>query len=303
MSRIAKEPVIIPKDIEINISGQTLMMKGSKGSLSMEINNEVQLEKQEDVFKVQPRSKSKFSLAMSGTTRALIANMVEGVSQGFEKKLELVGVGYRAQSQGKKLNLTLGFSHPVVYDVPEGIQIETPSQTEILVKGIDKQRVGQVAAEIRRFRPPEPYKGKGVRYADENVVIKEAKKKLKYKEIKMKLNKKQNRLRRARKSRAKIKELEMNRLSVHRTPKHIYAQIIDPNGDKILTTASTIEKKVKKDLKVTGNIDAASYVGKLIADKAKKIGIETVAFDRSGFLYHGRIKALAEAAREAGLKF
>lgn len=177
MSRIAKEPVIIPKDIEINISGQTLMMKGSKGSLSMEINNEVQLEKQENVFKVQPRSKSKFSLAISGTTRALIANMVQGVSQGFEKKLELVGVGYRAQSQGKKLNLTLGFSHPVVYEVPEGIQIETPSQTEILVKGIDKQRVGQVAAEIRRFRPPEPYKGKGVRYADENVVIKEAKKK------------------------------------------------------------------------------------------------------------------------------
>ena len=119
----------------------------------------------------------------------------------------------------------------------------------------------------------------------------------------MKLNKKQNRLRRARKSRAKIRELEMNRLSVHRTPKHIYAQIIDPNGDKILTTASTNEKKVKKDLKVTGNIVAASYVGKLIADKAKKIGIETVAFDRSGFLYHGRIKALAEAAREAGLKF
>ena len=119
----------------------------------------------------------------------------------------------------------------------------------------------------------------------------------------MKLNKKQNRLRRARKSRAKIRQLEMNRLSVHRTPKHIYAQIIDTNGDKILTAAYTIEKKVRKDLKVTGNIGAASYVGKLIADKAKKIGIETVAFDRSGFLYHGRIKALAEAAREAGLKF
>ena len=119
----------------------------------------------------------------------------------------------------------------------------------------------------------------------------------------MKLNKKQNRLRRARKTRAKIRQLEMNRLSVHRTPKHIYAQIINPNGDKILTTASTIEKNVRKDLKVTGNIDAASHVGKLIADKAKKIGIETVAFDRSGFLYHGRIKALAEAAREAGLKF
>ena len=126
---------------------------------------------------MSPRSGSRFSTAIAGTTRALLANMVRGVSEGFEKKLELVGVGYRAQAQGNKLNLTLGFSHPVVFEVPEGVSVETPSQTEVVVKGTDKQRVGQVAAEIRRYRPPEPYKGKGVRYSDERVVIKEAKKK------------------------------------------------------------------------------------------------------------------------------
>ena len=177
MSRIAKEPVNIPKDIEFNMSGLTLTLKGAKGSLSMDLNPEVNVEENDSILSFAPKSGSKFSLAISGTTRALVANMVHGVSQGFEKKLELVGVGYRAQAQGKKLNLTLGFSHPVVYEVPEGITIETPSQTEILVKGIDKQSVGQVAAEIRHFRPPEPYKGKGVRYADEHVVMKEAKKK------------------------------------------------------------------------------------------------------------------------------
>ena len=176
MSRIAKEPVNIPKDIEFSMSGLTLTLKGAKGSLSMDLNPEVNVEENDSILSFSPKSGSKFALAISGTTRALVANMVHGVSQGFEKKLELVGVGYRAQAQGKKLNLTLGFSHPVVYEVPEGVTIETPSQTEILVKGIDKQSVGQVAAEIRHFRPPEPYKGKGVRYADEHVVMKEAKK-------------------------------------------------------------------------------------------------------------------------------
>ena len=177
MSRIAKEPVNIPKDVESNLSGQTITLKGSKGSLSLTLNQEVELKEQDNSLLVQSRSKSKFSKAVSGTTRALLANMVQGVSEGFEKKLELVGVGYRAKAQGKKLNLTLGFSHPVEYEVPEGITVETPSQTEVVVKGIDKQQVGQVAAEIRKYRPPEPYKGKGVRYADEYVAMKEAKKK------------------------------------------------------------------------------------------------------------------------------
>ena len=177
MSRIAKAPVELPQGVEFSQSGTTVSVKGSKGQLSMELNSEVEVRQEENSVLVSPRSGSRFATAVAGTTRSLLANMAQGVSEGFEKKLELVGVGYRAQAQGNKLNLTLGFSHPVVYDVPEGISVETPSQTEVVVKGTDKQKVGQVAAEIRRYRPPEPYKGKGVRYADERVVLKEAKKK------------------------------------------------------------------------------------------------------------------------------
>jgi large subunit ribosomal protein L6 len=177
MSRIAKEPVELPKGVEYSLSGTTVTLKGSKGSLSMDLNSEIELAHEDDKLVVKARSGSRFASAISGTTRALLANMVHGVSEGFEKKLELVGVGYRAQAQGSKLNLTLGFSHPVEYQVPEGVSVETPSQTEVVVKGIDKQKVGQVAAEIRHFRPPEPYKGKGVRYAGEHIVRKEAKKK------------------------------------------------------------------------------------------------------------------------------
>src|SRR5690606_29446163 len=154
-----------------------LTVKGPKGSLSMPLHAEVEVREEEGAIAVSKRANSRFANAMAGTTRALIQNMVTGVSTGFERKLELVGVGYRAAAQGNKLNLTLGFSHPVEYPVPEGISIETPTQQEILVKGIDRQRVGQVAAELRRYRPPEPYKGKGVRYSGERVVLKEAKKK------------------------------------------------------------------------------------------------------------------------------
>ena len=177
MSRIAKEPVELPKGVEFSQSGTTVTFKGSKGTLSMELNSEVELVQEENSLQVKARSKSRFSVAIAGTMRSLLANMAQGVSEGFEKKLELVGVGYRATAQGNKLNLTLGFSHPVVYSVPEGVSVETPSQTEVFIRGADKQQVGQVAAEIRHFRPPEPYKGKGVRYADERVVMKEAKKK------------------------------------------------------------------------------------------------------------------------------
>ncbi len=177
MSRIAKYPVVLPQGVEFNLSGTTVTVKGAKGSLSMELNSEVELTNEENRIMAKARSGSRFSTAIAGTTRALLANMVHGVTDGYEKKLELVGVGYRAKCEGKKVNLTLGFSHPVGFRVPEGITIETPSLTEIVVRGTDKQLVGQVAAEIRRFRPPEPYKGKGVRYSDERVVIKEAKKK------------------------------------------------------------------------------------------------------------------------------
>jgi len=177
MSRIASKPVEIPSGVEVNISGQSMSVKGKNGAMSMEVNNKVEVKQEDNVLSFNGREDVDGSVAMAGTMRSLVNNMVVGVSQGFEKKLELIGVGYRAQAQGNKLNLTLGFSHPVVYDVPEGITIDTPSQTEIVVKGADKQKVGQVSAEIRAYRPPEPYKGKGVRYSDERVIRKEAKKK------------------------------------------------------------------------------------------------------------------------------
>lgn len=177
MSRVAKMPVALIKGVDFSQSGPTATIKGPKGVMSLDLHPEVAVEQDDAELKVSPKSGSRLANAVAGTTRALIANMVTGVSVGFERKLELVGIGYRAQAQGSKLNLTLGFSHPVVYEVPEGVSVETPSQTEIVVKGVDKQKVGQVAAEIRRYRPPEPYKGKGVRYSDERVVLKEAKKK------------------------------------------------------------------------------------------------------------------------------
>jgi len=177
MSRVAKQPVEFGKDVNVSVQGNALTVKGPKGALSLKVNSEVQLETNDSTVSVVARSRSAFANAIAGTTRALISNMVVGVTNGFEKKLELVGVGYRAQAQGKKVNLSLGFSHPVEYQVPEGITVETPSTSEIIVKGIDRQAVGQVAAELRRYRPPEPYKGKGVRYANERIVMKEAKKK------------------------------------------------------------------------------------------------------------------------------
>jgi len=177
MSRIAKSPVTLPKGVEANINGQAVAVKGPMGALTLNVHKDVEVTNTDGVVTFAARNNAKSSVAQAGTTRALLNNMVVGVSSGFQKKLRLIGVGYRAQAQGKKLNLTLGFSHPVEYVVPEGITVETPSQTEILVKGVDKHLVGQVAANIRAYRSPEPYKGKGVRYDDEHVVMKEAKKK------------------------------------------------------------------------------------------------------------------------------
>lgn len=177
MSRVANAPVPLPSGVEVTIAGQTINVKGSKGTLSRELNDLVQVVQEDAQLRFSARTETKPAVAQAGTARALVNNMVTGVSQGFERRLTLVGVGYRAQMQGTSLNLTLGFSHPVDYKPPEGVSIETPSQTEVVVSGIDKQKVGQTAAEIRGFRPPEPYKGKGVRYSDEQVLRKEAKKK------------------------------------------------------------------------------------------------------------------------------
>ena len=177
MSRIAKYPVDLPKGVETNFAAEVLSVKGPMGSLSQAIHQSVKIVKEGDTLTFHPADETALANAMSGTMRALVANMVTGVTKGFERKLTLVGVGYRAQAQGDKLNLTLGFSHPVVHSMPAGVKCETPTPTEIRIKGTNKQQVGQVAAEVRAYRPPEPYKGKGVRYADEKVVIKETKKK------------------------------------------------------------------------------------------------------------------------------
>ena len=177
MSRVGNSPVTLPEKVEVSISIDQISIKGPMGTLAQRITPNVKVEKIENRLEIKVNENSRQANAISGTLRALIANMVHGVSRGFEKKLNLVGVGYRAQAQGDKINLTLGFSHPVVHQLPKGVKAETPTQTEIIIKGADKQLVGQVAADVRNYRPPEPYKGKGVRYANEQIVLKETKKK------------------------------------------------------------------------------------------------------------------------------
>jgi large subunit ribosomal protein L6 len=177
MSRVGKMPVALPKGAEASITAAQITVKGPLGSLTQPLNGLVKVENNEGTLKFEAANDSREANAMSGTLRALVNNMVNGVTKGFEKKLNLVGVGYKAQAQGDKLNLSLGFSHPVVHQMPQGVTCTTPTATEILIKGIDRQQVGQVAAEVRAYRSPEPYKGKGVRYSDEVVVIKETKKK------------------------------------------------------------------------------------------------------------------------------
>jgi large subunit ribosomal protein L6 len=177
MSRVARNPVVLPQGVTATVEGSNVTVKGAKGTLKLPLRQGLSLVQEGQVVRVEVAERNREALMHAGSLRSHLANVVQGVSKGYERKLELVGVGYRAAAQGKKLNLTLGFSHPVEYDVPEGITVETPTQTEILVKGADKQQVGQVAAEIRAYRSPEPYKGKGVRYSGERIELKETKKK------------------------------------------------------------------------------------------------------------------------------
>jgi large subunit ribosomal protein L6 len=177
MSRIAKAPIELPSGVDVDIAGQDVTVKGKNGSLFICLNGAVAVNQMNKILTFEPRGGASDGWAQAGTARAIVNNMVTGVKDGFEKKLTLIGVGYRAQVEGSKINLTLGFSHPVVYDLPQGVTAETPSQTEIVLRSADKQLLGQAAAEVRAFRPPEPYKGKGVRYSDEHVRRKEAKKK------------------------------------------------------------------------------------------------------------------------------
>jgi large subunit ribosomal protein L6 len=177
MSRIANSPVELPSGVEVNIANGLVSVKGSNGSMNLQLHDLVDIVNEDNQLKLSAKKENKEAVAMTGTFRSLVNNMVVGVSEGFEKKLQLIGVGYRAKAEGKNVNLVVGYSHPIDYKLPEGITADTPTQTEIVIKGADKQQVGQVAAEIRKFRPPEPYKGKGIRYADEHVFRKEAKKK------------------------------------------------------------------------------------------------------------------------------
>ena len=177
MSRVGKMPIAVPKGVDVSVSAEQISVKGSLGTLVRPVNELVTIANDAGTLKFAPANETAEADAMSGTMRALVANMVDGVSKGFEKKLNLVGVGFRAAAQGAKLNLQIGFSHPVVKDMPAGITVTCPTQTEIVIKGADRQVVGQIAAEVRAIRPPEPYKGKGIRYADERVVMKETKKK------------------------------------------------------------------------------------------------------------------------------
>jgi large subunit ribosomal protein L6 len=177
MSRVGKAPITLPAKVEVTLGGAEIVVKGAQGTLKLAANSNVTVKKDGDKLVVETTNDSKQANAMSGTVRALLANMIQGVDKGFERKLTLVGVGYKAQAQGTNLNLALGFSHPIVHKMPEGVKVATPAATEIVITGADKQKVGQVAAEIRAYKPPEPYKGKGVRYSDEKVVIKETKKK------------------------------------------------------------------------------------------------------------------------------
>lgn len=177
MSRIGKMPIPVVKGADVQIADTVITVKGALGTLRQDVGERVRIVREGETLLIEPADESAEANAMSGTVRALVSNMVNGVTKGFERKLTLVGVGFRAQAQGQSLNLSVGFSHPVVHQMPEGVKCETPTQTEILIKGADKQRVGQTAAEIRAYRPPEPYKGKGIRYADERVILKETKKK------------------------------------------------------------------------------------------------------------------------------
>ncbi len=297
MSRVAKAPVVVPAGVDVKINGQVITIKGKNGELTRTLNDAVEVKHADNTLTFGPRDGYADGWAQAGTARALLNSMVIGVTEGFTKKLQLVGVGYRAAVKGNVINLSLGFSHPVDHQLPAGITAECPTQTEIVLKGADKQ----VMARLQRICAP-------------TVVLSLIKARVFVTPTKSCVPK---RLRRSkvtlwirnllvsvvRPAHAAAQELGATRLVVHRTPRHIYAQVIAPNGSEVLVAASTVEKAIAEQLKYTGNKDAAAAVGKAVAERALEKGIKDVSFDRSGFQYHGRVQALADAAREAGLQF
>ena len=290
MSRIGNKPVQIPAGVEVAVNGNNVVVKGPKGQLELDVFEKLAINVEDNVLTVSRPDDERETRARHGLTRALIHNMVVGVSEGFEKKLELAGVGYRVQQKGKNLEFSLGFSHPVIVEAPEGITFEVPDNTHVNVKGINKQQVGQIAAEIRGHRPPEPYNGKINLFRS----LRMNKHKAKLEGLK----------RRQRRVRGKVSgTAERPRLRVTRTNANIYAQIIDDSKGSSLTlvSASTLEAEFKGTH--TSNKEAAEKVGQLVGKRAIEAGITKVAFDRGGRIYHGRVKALADGARAAGLEF
>jgi len=311
MSRVGKQPVAIPSGVKVNVNGQTVSVEGSLGKLEREFRSEVTIaiDDESKTVVVTRDADDRLSRALHGLTRALIQNMVEGVSKGYEKRLEVVGVGYVAGVQNNEVQLRVGYANEIKKPIPQGLDVTCPDNNHIVVKGCDKQMVGQFAAEIRAARKPEPYKGKGVRYEGEFVKIKPGKAATSWTLLvaeivdrnKFNLKVKTRRKRRVRKPLRGTPERP--RLSIYRSHKQIYCQAIDDTTGKTLASASTRDKGLKGDVKYGGNSGAASIIGKALAERLLAEGVNEVCFDRGAYKYHGRVAALADAAREAGLKF
>ena len=279
----------------VSVDPGRVTVSGPKGELRQVVPQRMKIVEDDGTILVSRPTERGEDRALHGLTRTLIANMVEGVTQGFEKKLEIQGVGYRAALSGTDLELQVGYSHSVKIKPRQGIEFEVPVPTQVVVRGIDKQVVGQTAAEIRRVRPPEPYKGKGIRYEGEFVRRKVGKRRM------SQLTTREARLRRHRRVRGKVRgTAERPRLAVFRSNRGIFAQLVDDDAGKTIAAASWIglPKTFKGD-----KSDQATEVGAALALAARKAGIKAVVFDRGGYLFHGRVKALAEGAREGGLRF
>ena len=307
MSRIGNKVINVPAGVTVNVAdNNNVTVKGPKGELNFKFNDELEISVSATEVAVKRPNDTKEMKALHGTTRALLNNMVKGVSEGFKKQLEINGVGYRAALQGNKLVLSAGYSHNVEMEVPAGLKVELPKNTTIIISGIDKQLVGQFAAEIREVRKPEPYKGKGIKYSYETIRRKEGKTAKKQQERSANMISKVSKNVTRQKRHLRIRQnvfgtAEKPRLNVFRSNKQIYAQIIDDETGKTLCSASSLDKEIS--VKNGSNVNAATEVGTLVAKRALALKIEAVVFDRGGYLYHGRVKALADAARAAGLKF
>src|SRR6478752_7655599 len=301
MSRIGKKPIVIPKGVTIKADATGVDVKGPKGQMKQALPPGVSAAVEDGTIVTKKISDDAQLDKFHGLARSLVNNAVLGVTEGWKRELDIVGVGYRAELKGQQITLALGYSHPVVFEVPKGIEVAIEKQTHITVTGVDRQLVGQVAANLRRLRKPDPYQQKGVRYTGEvlkkedgSVVMRIKTKEDRRDRIKFRIRKKMN------------GTAAKPRLSVFRSVSHIYVQVIDDMNGQTIASASTIDPKVKGGMAkgvAGGNIKGAEFVGKAIAERLKEKGITKVVFDRNGFLYHGRVRAVAEAARSAGLEF